>query len=48
MLLSHSHPDHAGELPGFLFSTKYPQPVSRTRPLRILAEDLLELSLDGV
>ncbi len=37
VLLSHFHPDHAGELPGFLFSTKYPQPVGRTRPLRILA-----------
>ena len=36
VLLSHFHPDHAGELAGFLFSTKYPQPVSRTRPLQII------------
>lgn len=35
ILLSHFHPDHAGELPSFLFSTKYPAPMKRSQTLRL-------------
>jgi ribonuclease BN (tRNA processing enzyme) len=36
ILLSHFHPDHAGELASFLFATKYPEPPRRNTHLRII------------
>ncbi|MFP4268016.1 MAG: MBL fold metallo-hydrolase [Spirochaetaceae bacterium] len=35
IFLSHFHPDHAGELPSFLFSTKYPAPMKRSKKLSL-------------
>ncbi|MFO7849336.1 MAG: MBL fold metallo-hydrolase [Spirochaetia bacterium] len=35
IFLSHFHPDHAGELPAFFFSTKYPAPMERSKTLRL-------------
>lgn len=37
ILLSHFHPDHSGELPSFLFSSKYSGKKCRTEPLTIVA-----------
>lgn len=34
---SHLHPDHTGELGSFLFSSRYPEDLRRTRPLTIVA-----------
>lgn len=34
LFLSHFHPDHASEMPGFLFSTKYPEFI-RDKPLTL-------------
>jgi ribonuclease BN (tRNA processing enzyme) len=35
LLLSHFHPDHTGDLPGFLFANKYPRQRRRV-PLRLI------------
>jgi ribonuclease BN (tRNA processing enzyme) len=37
LLYSHLHPDHTGELASLLFATKYPEGVSRTEPLTVIA-----------
>lgn len=34
---SHLHPDHSGELVGFLFATKYPESYRRRKPFTIVA-----------
>ncbi len=35
LLLSHFHPDHSSELPGFLFATKYPDLSRRKKRLQV-------------
>lgn len=35
VFISHLHPDHTGELASFLFSTKYPESLSRRTPLML-------------
>jgi len=37
IFFSHLHPDHTGELAGFLFATKYPDIERRQKPLTIVA-----------
>lgn len=36
LLLTHFHPDHSGELAGFLFANKYPDASRRTVPLELV------------
>lgn len=36
LLLTHFHPDHSGELAGFLFANKYPDASPRTVPLELV------------
>ncbi|MFP4307557.1 MAG: MBL fold metallo-hydrolase [Desulfococcaceae bacterium] len=36
LLLTHFHPDHSGELAGFLFSNKYAREPARTVPLELV------------
>jgi ribonuclease BN (tRNA processing enzyme) len=42
IMLSHIHPDHAGELPAFLFSTKYPAPMRRRKALQLIGGEGLK------
>jgi len=37
LLYSHLHPDHTADLVPLLFATKYPDGISRTKPLTIVA-----------
>lgn len=36
LLLTHFHPDHSSDLPGFLFANKYPDADRRQEPLRLI------------
>ena len=36
VVLSHFHPDHAGEFPPFLFATRFPEQEMREKKLRVL------------
>jgi ribonuclease BN (tRNA processing enzyme) len=46
--LSHFHPDHAGELASFIFSTRYPEPMTRDTPLALIGGEGLEEVYSGL